>query len=231
MTVLLVLFTLIAFLTADYFVQRTRAAREREAAQETVPGMTEIPADAAIANNHTWIKNVGAGAFVIGIDEFLGRMIGAAERILLPREGAAVGPWLPAITVSARTNRLNLGAPLAGRVVSVNYAVLENPALARKDPYGSGWLLRVEADARQPLLPKSLKGGAAASWLKEQLDLAKQFFAGLPHAGAVGVSQDGGSLVEGVLRNYDEMIWKEFERRFATLSEPSVQATTEHSKK
>ena len=231
MTVVLVLFTLTAFLAADFFVQRSRAAREREAALQVVPILAEVPPDIGIANNHTWTKKEGAGAFLIGIDEFLGKMTGVAEQILLPEEGSAVGPWDPAITIGADARQLSLAAPLAGRVVSVNRAVLKNPALARTDPYRAGWLIKVEADSRRDPVVHTRAGSAATLWLKTQLDLAREFFAGMPRHGGLATAQDGGAMVEGALRLHGGEVWKEFAAHFAALPERRGQATSDQPKR
>jgi glycine cleavage system H protein len=37
-------------------------------------------------------------------------------------------------------------APAAGEVVEVNQAVVDDPALINRDPYGEGWLFKVTAN-------------------------------------------------------------------------------------
>jgi len=53
---------------------------------------------------------------------------------------------------------LNLYCPVEGRVVEINAAVVENPSLIFEDPYGDGWLFRVE-----PNNPEDLDGLSQAS--------------------------------------------------------------------
>ena len=40
---------------------------------------------------------------------------------------------------------LNIYCPVDGKVIEINSAVLENPSLIQEDPFGDGWLIRVEA--------------------------------------------------------------------------------------
>lgn len=39
---------------------------------------------------------------------------------------------------------MNLYSPVEGSVVEINEAVIENPSLIMEDPYGDGWLFKVE---------------------------------------------------------------------------------------
>ena len=38
----------------------------------------------------------------------------------------------------------DLFAPVSGRVLEINQAVINEPALVNQDPYGDGWLVRLE---------------------------------------------------------------------------------------
>jgi glycine cleavage system H protein len=38
----------------------------------------------------------------------------------------------------------DLYAPMSGTVVEINQAILDHPEVINKDPYGEGWLLKIE---------------------------------------------------------------------------------------
>ena len=42
-----------------------------------------------------------------------------------------------------------LFSPASGEVVATNEAVVEKPELVNSDPYGEGWLLRVDGRSRR----------------------------------------------------------------------------------
>ncbi len=46
---------------------------------------------------------------------------------------------------------LNIYCPVDGKVIEINAAVLENPSLIQEDPFGDGWLIRVEASNLEEL--------------------------------------------------------------------------------
>jgi glycine cleavage system H protein len=45
----------------------------------------------------------------------------------------------------------NITASISGKVIKVNTQVLDAPDLLNSDPYGEGWLIKVEADDLSPL--------------------------------------------------------------------------------
>lgn len=221
MTVLLILFTLVLFLTADYFVQR-RERRVRVLAFQPVhgPGFPyhTIPEATALASNHTWVRRDPDGSSVIGVDDFLGRLIGSIEEIVLPEPGSSLVPVRNEITLKASGRALKLAAPVQGRVVEVNEEVFRNPSLARTDPYGRGWLLRMRpaSDARVSSNPFIVRN--PIEWLAEQNDLAARFFSSFTLNPQLVTMQDGGLPVEGLLQSYDDEVWTSFQSTFASLN-------------
>jgi len=216
MTVLLMLCMIVAFLAADRIVQKLRTARERRLALQPGTMISGPPEGIRLALNHTWMS-MENGVAVIGTDEFLARMLGAVESVMLPDVGARVAPASLTIALARGDRKVRLAPPVAGRILEVNTGVLRNPLLAQRDPYRGGWLLKVAPDAPQGAGPGSLTGAAAREWLRDQMSLAKEFLAGASPRGAFASLPDGGEPAEGALVHCDAAAWEEFERRFTTL--------------
>jgi len=224
MTVLLMLCMIVTFLAADRIVQKLRLAKaERRSVQpETILG--DPPEGIRLALNHTWVK-MEKGVAVVGTDEFLSRMLGALESIILPDVGATVAPASPSIALAHGERRVRLASPVAGRILEVNTGLLRNPSLARRDPYRNGWLFRVTPDPSDGLTSGSFTGEAAREWLRAQMSLAKEFLADVaPRASLVSLP-DGGEPVEGALQQCDAAAWEEFERRFTRIHAPEPATT------
>ncbi len=220
MTVLLVLFTLVVFLTADHFVQRARAHKVLEAVRSRVASMAEslkqIPAGVELAINHTWMKKEHGSIVTIGFDEFIARFFGRVDRIVLP----VLGEMAENLFLTDGERTLPLLCPVRGRVVAVNPQVLRDPSLAYADPYGNGWLVQIEVPSHQNFHAPIVQ--SATAWLREQISSAREFLVG--HAGAqnYALMQDGGAIVDGVLKMYDNAVWAEFGRTFLALpAEPA----------
>jgi len=221
MTVLLILFTLILFLATDHFVQKTRLARARRLAGESVTSAVltsfGLPENVGLALNHTWMREEERGVLTIGVDEFIGRLVGAVEDIVLPHSGAIIAPAFSSFTLRDGTKQLELTSPVHGRVVEVNQKVLRNPALARKDPYGEGWLVKIRADRAEAARVVTRRGTDAINWLRVQGELAKLFFVNRMPQPALATMYDGGVAADGVLQHFDAEIWREFQTEFTDL--------------
>jgi len=221
MTVLLVLFTMILFLGLDHFVQKRRVAASQPAYQEAAPGqrlrgaLAGFPGGVSLTTNHTWMKNNPDGTTTIGLDELLGRLVGAVESVSLPRTGFT--PAAAGIGFRNGSRVLQLTSPVAGEVVETNPEVAKDPSLLVRDPYGKGWLMRIAprpdaaARAREYVVDRPLE------WLQEQVALVRDFLALNSAREAAPVLQEGGLPSEGALQQFDENVWKEFGRTFTSL--------------
>ncbi len=217
MTVLFVLATLTLFLTVDHFVQRsrTRKAAEQVAESLTILGQTfqPVPEGIRLGTNHTWLKDDPQGTITIGLDEFLAKFLGAVESLVIPPSGALVNPETQGITLENRGKEIRLASPVSGKVMSVNQDVLRSPALAATDPYGRGWLMKIQPEKKG----EGMVGAQAMQWLRQQADAAREFFGALEGHGAYALAQDGGEPVTGLLKQYDGGAWREFQHRFLEL--------------
>ncbi len=216
MTVLLMLSMIVTFLAADKILRTVRAAKEHRVALQPWTAFSDPPAGIRLALNHTWMK-MEKGVAVIGADEFLARVLGAVESVMLPDVGATVVPASADLALAHGARRIRLASPVAGRILEVNTNVLHNPALARRDPYGSGWLLKISPDPQQAMTSGFLSGTAPGQWLADQFSMAKEFITGVAPRASLATLPDGGELSDGALMLCDEAAWVEFERRFTTI--------------
>jgi hypothetical protein len=139
--------------------------------------------------------------------------------MVLPQAGSAVTPALQTISLRNGNRALRLAVPVDGTIMKVNSRVLANPALARTDPYGNGWLLKIRTGRNESVRTRLLSGAGARQWLKEQMDLAKEFLAGQVAVPQLVTLQDGGVPADGILQQCDSRVWEEFERRFTGLDD------------
>ena len=108
-----------------------------------------------------------------------------------------------------------------GEVQSVNTAVLEDPALASRDPYGNGWLMRVRIPSREPVRRNLLAGRLARSWSELAERALQAIAAEAPDAALGAVLADGGEPSEGLARALAPDSWEEVVHRFFLL-DPEV---------
>jgi glycine cleavage system H protein len=76
----------------------------------------------------------------------------------LPKVGTEVQAGKQVCVVESVKAASDIYAPASGKVVAVNEALGSNPALLNTDPYGNGWIFRLEL--KQPEETNSLKSPA-----------------------------------------------------------------------
>lgn len=80
----------------------------------------------------------------IGVSEEGLSELSEISAVNLPSENEEVGADEICGEIDTDEGPLNLYSPVEGRVIEINAAVVENPDLIQEDPYGDGWLFRIE---------------------------------------------------------------------------------------
>src|SRR5581483_6609486 len=221
MTVLLVLFTFAAFLLIDHFHSRKhaiiqpvmQAAREREAVPRLQPSLVggfHVPENMRYHPGHTWAVAETPTLVRVGLDDFASRLIGHISRIALPQRGQWIRQGQKLCTIHRDGVAVDMVSPIEGSVADVNDSLLQNPELARKDPYNEGWFITVQSpDAKINF--RNLLGGALARWWTEES--ASRLQRRMPVAlGAL--AQDGGVAMDNVSNQVGDEEWAQVAREF-----------------
>lgn len=123
--------------------------------------MAEIPDDRKYTRDHEWVV-LGSTAR-IGITEYAAEALGDVVFLDLPAVGQLLQAGSPFGEIESTKSISELIAPVDGRVVAVNAAVVDDPALVNVDPYGAGWLVEIAEVSR----PAELLDGPAYRQLIE----------------------------------------------------------------
>lgn len=102
-----------------------------------------IPEDLRYTKDHEWVKLDGNVA-TVGITFYAQGELGDIVFIELPAVGDAISQSEPFGTIEAVKAVSDLFAPVSGKVVQINESLNENPEAVNKDPYGDGWMIKVE---------------------------------------------------------------------------------------
>jgi hypothetical protein len=101
-------------------------------------------------------------------------------------------------------------SPVEGTVVDVNERVVVDPELARKDPYGDGWLLKVNAPDSPTSFRNLLAGSTARRWTEDAAIRLRSLF---PTPAGV-VLQDGGLALGDLGDQLPADQWEKAAREF-----------------
>ncbi|MBH0131236.1 glycine cleavage system protein GcvH [Salinibacterium sp. NK8237] len=92
---------------------------------------------------HEWVLVDGTIA-TVGITDFAAGKLGDIVFVDLPKVGATVAEGKIVGEIESTKSVGELFAPVAGTVVESNDAVTDSPELVNSDPFGEGWLVKIE---------------------------------------------------------------------------------------
>jgi glycine cleavage system H protein len=96
--------------------------------------------------SHEWVHSEG-GRATIGITDFAQSQLGDVIFIELPSVGTALKAGEKFGSIESVKAASDLYAPVSGSVVAANDALTENPERVNSDPYGEGWMVKLEGVA------------------------------------------------------------------------------------
>jgi glycine cleavage system H protein len=111
---------------------------------------SSIPSDLRYTAEHEWITS-GEPALV-GITANAADALGDVVYLELPAAGTQVTAGTVCGEIESTKSVSELYSPVTGTVVEANEEAVGDPALVNSDPYGRGWLLKVEVVATGDLL-------------------------------------------------------------------------------
>lgn len=126
--------------------------------------MTDLTA-LKYSEEHEWVALEGTTA-TVGITDYAADALGDIVFVELPEVGASLTAGAVFGEVESVKSVSELFSPVTGTVVEVNAALADAPETINSDPFGEGWLVRVEIDTLGPVLTAeeyaALTGGPGA---------------------------------------------------------------------
>ncbi|CAN5322182.1 glycine cleavage system protein GcvH [soil metagenome] len=92
---------------------------------------------------HEWVLVDGSTA-TVGITAYAAGQLGDIVYVDLPKVGSTVAEGTVVGEIESTKSVGELFAPVNGTVIAANDAVTASPELVNSDPFGEGWLIRVE---------------------------------------------------------------------------------------
>lgn len=103
----------------------------------------EIPQGLRYSEEHEWVA-VDDNIATIGITDHAQEQLGDIVYLELPETGTAVTKGDKFGVVESVKAVSDIYSPVTGTVVSVNTGLPETPETVNEEPYGEGWMIRVE---------------------------------------------------------------------------------------
>ncbi|WP_423923138.1 glycine cleavage system protein GcvH [Frigoribacterium sp. 2-23] len=100
-------------------------------------------------SEHEWLLIDGSTA-TVGITDYAADKLGDVVYVDLPTEGAEVQAGKVVGEIESTKSVGELYAPALGTVLEVNQAVVDSPDLVNSDPFGEGWLIKIDLSEGTP---------------------------------------------------------------------------------
>ena len=104
-----------------------------------------IPDELRYTAEHEWIAINGSVASV-GITDYAQQALGDVVYVSVPAPGTRVTAGEPCGEVESTKSVSDIYSPVDGEVSEVNPDLEDDPALVNSDPYGAGWLMKIQLD-------------------------------------------------------------------------------------
>lgn len=103
------------------------------------------------ATSHEWAKQDGE-IVTVGITKFAVEQLTEPTFLDLPKVGKVVAVGQEAGVIESVKSTSGINSPVAGTVVEINTALIDDPATKRRgnlafvndDPFGAGWMFKVK---------------------------------------------------------------------------------------
>jgi len=103
-----------------------------------------FPADLKYTKDHEWIKVIDGNTALVGITDFAQSELGDIVYVDVNTVGQSLAAEAVFGTVEAVKTVSDLFLPVAATIVEVNSSLEKQPELVNSDPYGDGWMVKIE---------------------------------------------------------------------------------------
>jgi glycine cleavage system H protein len=135
--------------------------------------LSNIPSDLRYTKSHEWVRAAHGeapnGAVEIGITEHAQSALGDLVFVEVPEVGRVVNAGEASAVVESVKAASDVYSPVSGKVIASNGQLATQPELLNQDPYGAGWMFRVQTNS--PIDGAALM--SAADYAKYLADEAK----------------------------------------------------------
>lgn len=103
----------------------------------------EFPEDLKYSKEHEWVLVEGNVA-TVGITDYAQDQLGDIVFVELPAVGDKVSKEDAFGVVESVKAVSDIYAPVTGKVIEINDDLPDNPEILNEDPYGDGWIIKIE---------------------------------------------------------------------------------------
>ena len=108
--------------------------------------MSEVPSDLRYTEDHEWLRPMEDGTFLVGVTDHAQGALGDLVFVEVPELGRKLSAGDACAVVESVKAASDVYCPVAAEIIEVNESLEDSPELLNSDPYGEGWLMRIQPD-------------------------------------------------------------------------------------
>lgn len=107
--------------------------------------MSTVPDELKFTPSHEWVR-IEDDFAIVGITDFAQTLLGELVYVELPDVGDVIDQGEDCAVVESVKAASDVYCPISGEIIEVNEALVDEPELVNDDPYGNGWLFKIQID-------------------------------------------------------------------------------------
>ena len=109
-----------------------------------------FPEDLLYTDTHEWLREEG-GRVTIGVTDYAQSQLKDIVHVDLPEVGSEFRKGDSIGVVESVKTVADIYSPISGKVTEANFTLKDHPEFINEDPYGKGWLIKMEIPNREEL--------------------------------------------------------------------------------
>jgi glycine cleavage system H protein len=110
----------------------------------------KFPEELLYAESHEWVKNEGSQV-IIGLTDYAQNQLKDIVYVEIPEIGTEFKKGESMGVIESVKTVADIYSPITGKVVDGNITLKDHPQFVNEDPYGKGWLVKIEIQDRNEL--------------------------------------------------------------------------------
>ncbi len=125
----------------------------------------DIPDDLYYSKEHEWVRIEGKTA-VLGITDYAQKSLHEVVYVETPKVDSQIEQFQSIGSVESVKSVSDIFTPVSGKIIEINAELAESPELTNEDPYGKGWIAKVQSANFDEDLKKLLTAEQYANYIK-----------------------------------------------------------------
>jgi len=125
----------------------------------------DIPDDLYYSKEHEWVRIEGKTA-VIGVTDYAQKSLHEVVYVETPKVDSQIEQFQSIGSVESVKSVSDIFTPVSGKITETNAELVESPELVNEDPYGEGWIAKVQLANSDEDLKKLITAEQYADFIK-----------------------------------------------------------------